>query len=102
MAWNNFSQRATYNRGESSSTSAVQRNANVVWLEGWFSTAFLHPKGRLQISFLHAEVLDMRARARQLNKLLNWEDEGAVDDHWIENCAKFKHPARLALGRYLK
>ncbi len=43
----------------------------------------------------------MCARARQLNKLLNWEDEGAVVDHWIENCAKFKHPARLALGRYL-
>ncbi len=44
----------------------------------------------------------MRARARQLNKLLNWEDEGVVVDHWIENGSKFKHPARLALVRYLK
>jgi hypothetical protein len=53
------------------------------------------------MTFLHAEVLDIRAR--QLQKLLNWEDEGAVVDHWIENCSMLKEPSRLALlGRYLK
>jgi hypothetical protein len=41
------------------------------------------------MTFLHAEVLDIRARARarQLSKLLNWEEEGAVVDRWIENCS---------------
>jgi hypothetical protein len=46
--------------------------------------------------------LDIRARARQLNKLLNWEEEGTVVDHWIENFSMQKEPSRLALGRYLK
>ncbi len=54
------------------------------------------------MTFLHSEVLDIRARARQLNKLLNWEEEGTVVDHWIENCSMQKEPSRLALGRYLK
>ncbi len=44
MAWNNFSQRATYNQGVSSSASAGQRNADVVWLEGWYPTAFCTPR----------------------------------------------------------
>jgi hypothetical protein len=70
----------------------VQRNAELVWLEGWFPTVFLHPEGRLQMSFPHAEALDMRARARQLNKLLNWEDEGAVVDHWIETARNLNIP----------
>jgi hypothetical protein len=56
----------------------------------------------LRTTFLHAEVLDIRARARQLSKLLNWEEEGAVVDHWIENCSMHKEPSRLALDRYLK
>jgi hypothetical protein len=54
------------------------------------------------LTFLHSEILDIRARARQLSKLLNWEEEGAVVDHWIENCSMQKEPSRLALGRYLK
>ncbi len=54
------------------------------------------------MTFLHSEVLDIRARARQLNKLLNWEEEGTVVDNWIENCSMQKEPSRLALGRYLK
>ncbi len=101
MAWNNFSQRATYNQEGSYSTSTVQRNADVVWLEAWFPTAFLYSEAQLQMTFLHAEVLDIRARARQLQKLLNWEDEGAVVDRWVETCAMFKAPSRLALSRYL-
>ncbi len=36
------------------------------------------------MTFLHLEVLDIRARARQLNKLLNWEEEDTVVDNWIE------------------
>ncbi len=74
----------------------------MVWLEGWYPTAFLHPENRLKMTFLYAEVLDIRARACQLQKLLNWEDEGAVVDHWIENCSMLKEPSRLVLGRYLK
>ncbi len=54
------------------------------------------------MTFLHSEVLDIRARARKLSKLLNWEEEGTVVDHWIENCSMQKEPSRLALGRYLK
>ncbi len=98
MAWNNFSQRATYNQEGSSSTSTMQRNADV----GWYPTAFLYPEARLEMKFLHAEVLDIRARARQLQKLLNREDEGAAVDSWIENCSIHKEPSRLALERYLK
>ncbi len=59
-------------------------------------------ENRLKMTFLHAEVLDIRARARQLQKLLNWENEGPVVDHWIENCSMLKKLSRLALGRYLK
>jgi hypothetical protein len=56
----------------------------------------------MKMTFLHSEVLDIRARARQLSKLLNWEEEGRVVDHWIENCSVQKELSRLALGRYLK
>ncbi len=54
------------------------------------------------MTFVHAEVLNIRARARALQHLLKWEDKGAVVERWIENCAMFKVPSRLALGRYLK
>jgi hypothetical protein len=54
------------------------------------------------MTFLHSELLSICARARQLNKLLNWEEEGTVVEHWIENCSMQKEPSRLALGRYLK
>ncbi len=90
MAWNNFFQRDTYNQEGSSSTSTVQLNADVIWLEDWFPTAFLHPETRLQMTFLHAEVLDILARARQLQKLFNWEDEGAVVDRLIETAQCLK------------
>ncbi len=40
--------------------------------------------------FLHAKVLDIHARARQISKLLNWEEEGAWVDHWIENFSMHK------------
>ncbi len=103
MAWNNFSWRATYGQGgTSSSASNEQRNADVVWLEGWYPHAHLYPQDRLRMTFLHSEELDIRARARQLSKLLNWEEEGGVVDRWIENCSMHKEPSRLALGRYLK
>ncbi len=74
----------------------------MVWLDGWYPIAFLRPENRLRMTFLHAEVLDIRARACQLSKLPNWEDEGAVVDHRIENCSMLKEPSWLALGRYLK
>jgi hypothetical protein len=89
MAWNNFSRRATYGQSGTSSASSEQRNADVVWLEGWCPHAHLFPQDRLRMTFLHLEVLDIRARARQL-------------DHWIENCSMHKEPSWLALGRYLK
>ncbi len=55
------------------------------------------------MTFLHSEVLDIRACTRQLNKLLNWEEEGTVVEHWIEKCSMQKESSRLALlGRYLK
>jgi hypothetical protein len=54
------------------------------------------------MTFLHAEVLDIRTRARQLGKLLSWEEEGAVVERWVENCSMLKESSRLALGRYIK
>ncbi len=86
----------------SSSAGAAQLNAEVVWLENWFATAILNPENRLEMTFLHTEVLDIRVRARTLQQLLNWEDEGAVVERWIENYSMFKEHSQLALGRYLK
>jgi hypothetical protein len=74
-------------------------SVTLVWLEGWYPQAHLYPQDRMRMTFLHSEVLDIRARARQLNKLLNWEEEGTVVEHWIENCSMQKEPSRLALGR---
>jgi hypothetical protein len=54
------------------------------------------------MTFLHAEVLDICARAQQLGKLLSMDEEGAVVEHWIENCLLQKKSSRLAFGRYLK
>jgi hypothetical protein len=51
---------------------------------------------------LHAEVLDIRSRAKQLGKLLSMDEEGAVVEHWIKNRSMQKKPSRLALSRYLK
>ncbi len=99
MAWNNFRRTAFYDRG-GPSTSNEQRNADVVWLEGWHPHARIHPDDRLRMTFLHAEVLDIRA-AQQLDKLLSLEEEGAVVEHWIENCSMLKEPSRLALGQYI-
>jgi hypothetical protein len=89
-------------RGGGSSASNEHRNADVVWLEGWHPNAHLYPDDRLRMTFLHAEALDIRARAQQLGKLLSWEEEGAVVERWIENCSMLKKPSRLALGRYIK
>jgi hypothetical protein len=102
MAWNNFRRTAFYDRGGTSSASNEQRNADVVWLEGWHPHAHIHPDDGLRMTFLHAEVLDIRARAQQLGKLLSWEEESAVVERWIENCSMLKDPSRLALGRYIK
>jgi hypothetical protein len=102
MAWNNFSRRAFYDQRGTSSASSEQRNADVVWLQGWHPNAHIYPDDRLRMTFLHAEVLDIRARAQQLGKLLSWEEEGAVVERWIENCSMLKEPLRLALGRYIK
>ncbi len=102
MAWNNFNRTAIYDQGGNSSAGNEQRNADVVWLERWIPHAHIKPDDRLRMTFLHAEVLDIRARAQQLGKLLSMDEEGAVVEHWIENCSMQKEPLRLALGRYLK
>jgi hypothetical protein len=78
------------------------RNADVVWLENWLPTAFLNPEMRLDMTFFHAKVWDIRARAHKLQQLLKWEEEGAVVERWTENCALFREPTRLALGRYTR
>jgi hypothetical protein len=65
-------------RWGTTSASSKQRNADVVWLKGWHPSAHIYPDDRLRMTFLHAEVLDIRARAQQLGKLLSWEEEGAV------------------------
>ncbi len=101
MAWNYFSRRGYYGQGGTFSASSEQRNADVV-PSSWYPQAHLYPQDRMRMTFLHSEVLDIRARARQLNKLLNWEEEGTVVEHWIENCSMQKKPSRLAFGRYLK
>ncbi len=97
-----LSQRTVPDQRGSSLARVTVCNADVVWLENWFPTTFLSPGNRLEMTFGHAWVLDIRARARTLQHLLNWEDEGAVVERWIENCAKFREPPRLAPGRYLK
>jgi hypothetical protein len=102
MAWNNFKRTAIYDQGGNSSANSEQRNADVVWLERWVPHAHIKPDDRLRMTFLHAEVLDIRARAQQLDKLLSMEEEGAVVEQWVENCSMQKEPSRLALGRYLK
>jgi hypothetical protein len=74
----------------------------VVWLENWFPTPILDPKRRLDMTFFHAECWDIRARARKLQQLLKWEEEGAVVERWVENGAMVREPSRLALGRYIR
>jgi hypothetical protein len=85
-----------------SSASNEQNNADVVWLERWIPHAHIKPDDRMRMTFLHAEVLDIHARAQQLGKLLSMDEKGAVVEHWIENRSMQKEPSRLALGRYLK
>jgi hypothetical protein len=99
MAWNNFKRTAIYDQGGSFSASSEQNNADVVWLERRTPLAHIKPDDRLRMTFLHAEVLDIRARAQQLGKSM--DEEGAVVEHWIENCSMQKEPSRLALDRYL-
>ncbi len=72
MAWNNYLERGSHGQDGTSSASSEQRNADVVWLEGWAPQAHLDPQDRMNMTFLHSEVLDIRARARQLSKLLTW------------------------------
>jgi hypothetical protein len=73
MAWNNFKGTAIYDQRGNSSASSEQNNADVVWLERWIPLAHIKPDDRLRMTFLHAEVLDIRARAQQLGKLLSME-----------------------------
>ncbi len=57
------------------------------------------------MTFAHAKVLDIRARAHTLQHLLRWEEEGAVVERWVENCLNTKGGkdlSLLAVGRYLK
>ncbi len=81
MAWENFSQRMMPDQRGSSSARATVRNADVICLENRLPTAFLNPEMRLDMTFFHAEVWDIRARARKLQQLLKWEEEGAVVEH---------------------
>ncbi len=81
------------------------RNADVVWLENWVPSVYIGPVPRVEMTFDHAEELDIRARARTLQHLIRWEDEGAVVERWIKNSLSAKdgrEPSHLALGRYLK
>ncbi len=70
-------------------------------LEDTVPTAYLDPENRMEMAFTHTEVWDIRARARKLQQLLKWEEEGAVVERWVENCAQSNKPLRLALGRHL-
>ena len=81
-------------------TSTV-RNADVVWLENWVPITYLDPESRMEMAFTHAEVWDIRARARKLQQLLKWQEEGAVVERWIENCSQSSMLSRLSLGRHL-
>ncbi len=51
MAWNNFLQRGSYSQGVTSSASSDQRNADVVWLEGWASPSSFVPPGQDENDF---------------------------------------------------
>jgi hypothetical protein len=57
---------------------------------------------RLELTFYHAECWDTRARARELQQFRRWQEEGAVVERWVENCASAREPSRQALGLYLK
>jgi hypothetical protein len=55
------------------------------------------------MTFFHAECWDIRARARKLQQLFEWEEEeGAVVKRWVENCAMVREPSWQALGRYIR
>ncbi len=88
-------------RGSSSAQTTV-RNADVVWLEGWRPIRFLDPEMRLDMTFYHVECWDIRARARELQQFHRWQEEGAVVERWVENCASVREPSRQALGKYIK
>jgi hypothetical protein len=106
MAWNNFTKITGGDQSGFSSARTTLRNADVVWLENWNPSVYIGPFSRVEMmTFDHAEVLDIHARARTLQQLIRWEDEGAVVERWIENSLSAKdgrEPSRLALGRYLK
>ena len=102
VAWNNFGQPLVSDKGGSSSAQPTVRNADVVWLEGWRPIPILDPEMRLELTFYHAECWDIRARARELQQFRRWQEEGAVVERWVENCASAREPSRQALGLYLK
>jgi hypothetical protein len=87
VAWNNFGQPLVSDKGGSSSAQPTVRNADVVWLEGWRPYPFLDPEMRMEMTFYHAECWDIRARARELQQFRRWQEEGAVIERWVENCA---------------
>jgi hypothetical protein len=101
MAWNNYSLRMTPLHAEHPSMTSAVRNADVVWLENWVPITYLDPESRMEMAFTHAEVWDIRARARKLQQLLEWQEEGAVVERWIENCSQSSTPSRMSLGRHL-
>ncbi len=47
----------------------------------------------MDMTLLFAEALDIRARARMLQQLLKWEDEGAV----VERCV-FSRPSYMPVA----
>ncbi len=67
-----------------------------------FDTAHLDSEMRLDMTFYHAECWDIRARARELQQFRRWQEEGAVVERWVENCASAREPSRQALGKYIK
>jgi hypothetical protein len=69
IAWDNFTQMTGGDQSGSSSARTTLRNADVVWLENWVPSVYIGPVPRVEMTFDHAEVLDIRARARTLQHL---------------------------------
>ncbi len=77
----------------------------MVLLKSWTPTVYVGSVVSVSTTFAHAEVLDIRARARTLTHLQKWKDEGAVVERWVENCLANRdgrNSSLLAVGRYLK
>jgi hypothetical protein len=69
MAWSNFTQMTGGDQSGSSSARTTLRNEDLVWLENWIPSVYIGPVPRVEMTFDHAEVLNIRERARTLQHL---------------------------------